>query len=59
MLLLAWIGERSEQVVHHARALTAAGLVVSRRDGKMVLYRLTVRGRELLEAVLGEVAVTA
>lgn len=57
---LAWIAERSDQLVsHHARALRAAGLVESRRDGKMVLYRLTARGRELLEAVLGEVAVTA
>lgn len=50
---LAWVCERSEQLVsHHARALRAAGLVRSRRDGKMVLYSLTEAGRALLSAVL-------
>jgi DNA-binding transcriptional ArsR family regulator len=34
------------------RALRAAGLVSSRRDGKMVMYSLTDAGRSLLAAVL-------
>ena len=52
---LAWVAERSENLVsHHVRTLRALGLAESRRDGKMVLYRLTGRGRALLEAVLGE-----
>jgi DNA-binding transcriptional ArsR family regulator len=50
---LAWVAERSEGLVsHHARALRAAGLVASRRDGRMVLYSLTGAGKALLEAVL-------
>jgi DNA-binding transcriptional ArsR family regulator len=55
---LAWIVERAENLVsHHARALRAAGVVGSRRDGKMVLYALTDRGRALLEAVVGKEAI--
>jgi len=50
---LAWVAERAENLVsHHLRALRALGLAESRRDGKMVLYRLTDRGRALLDAVL-------
>ena len=50
---LAWVIERSDKLAsHHARVLRAAGLVRSRREGKMVLYSLTVPGEELLEAVL-------
>jgi ArsR family transcriptional regulator, lead/cadmium/zinc/bismuth-responsive transcriptional repressor len=50
---LAWIAERSQNLVsHHLRALRAAGLVDSRRQGKMVLYALTDAGRELLTSVL-------
>jgi len=50
---LAWVAERAENLVsHHVRALRALGLAESRRDGKMVLYRLTERGRALLETVL-------
>src|SRR3954451_12115123 len=46
---LAWIVERAENLVsHHVRSLRSAGLVSSRRDGKMVLYALTGRGRALL-----------
>ena len=58
---LAWVAERAENLVsHHVRALRSAGLVRSRRDGKMVMYSLTERGQELLESVLGrEVTVTA
>jgi DNA-binding transcriptional ArsR family regulator len=51
---LAWVAERSENLVsHHLRTLRSAGLVSSRRDGKMVLYALTDSGRALLEVALG------
>ena len=51
---LAWIAERSQNLVsHHLRALRAAGVVESRREGKMVLYALTAAGRALLESVVG------
>lgn len=50
---LAWVCERSDKLVsHHARALRGAGLVESRRDGKLVMYSLTEAGRALLAAVL-------
>jgi DNA-binding transcriptional ArsR family regulator len=53
---LAWVTERSDGLVsHHARALRAAGLVRSRREGKMVLHELTDAGAALLEAVLPRV----
>lgn len=52
---LAWVVERAENLVsHHVRQLRAAGLVSSRRDGKMVLYSLTDAGRRLLETLTGE-----
>lgn len=51
---LAWVAERSDALVsHHVRALRSAGLVRSRREGKMVMYALTDRGRDLTDAVLG------
>jgi DNA-binding transcriptional ArsR family regulator len=50
---LAWVAERAENLVsHHLRQLRAHGLVASRRDGKMVLYSLTERGRELVAVTL-------
>jgi ArsR family transcriptional regulator, lead/cadmium/zinc/bismuth-responsive transcriptional repressor len=50
---LSWVVERAENLVsHHVRALRTAGLVRSRRDGKMVMYALTERGRALVEVVL-------
>ena len=50
---LAWIAERSQTLVsHHLRALRAAGLVRSRRNGRMVMYALTEDGAALVEAVL-------
>src|SRR6266508_53600 len=50
---LAWIAERSQNLVsHHLRALRTAGLVRSRREGKMVMYSLTETGAALLDAVL-------
>jgi DNA-binding transcriptional ArsR family regulator len=52
---LSWVAERSEKLVsHHVRALRAAGLVRSRRDGKMVMYALTDTGRALIDSVLGQ-----
>lgn len=54
---LAWIASRSQNLVsHHLRTLRSLGLVRSRRDGKLVMYRLTSLGETLLRAVLGEVA---
>lgn len=53
---LAWVAERAENLVsHHLRALRSAGLVSSRRDGKMVMYSLTPEGGALL-SVLGVAA---
>ena len=50
---LSWVAQRSEKLVsHHVRALRSAGLVRSRRDGKMVMYALTEPGRSLLDSVL-------
>lgn len=52
---LAWVAERSENLVsHHLRLLRDAGLVESRRDGKMVVYSVTESGRHLLAAVAAE-----
>jgi DNA-binding transcriptional ArsR family regulator len=52
---LSWVAERAENLVsHHVRALRTAGLVRSRRDGKMVMYELTDRGRALVDAVLAD-----
>jgi DNA-binding transcriptional ArsR family regulator len=52
---LAWISSRAQNLVcHHLRLLRSHGLVVSRRDSKLVMYSLTQAGRSLLRAVLGE-----
>lgn len=49
---LSWVSERAENLVsHHLRTLRAAGLVTSRRDGKMVMYSVTEAGRSLLAAI--------
>jgi ArsR family transcriptional regulator, lead/cadmium/zinc/bismuth-responsive transcriptional repressor len=56
---LAWVVERAENLVsHHLRLLRSEGLVTSRRDGKMVMYGLTERGRDLLAATLAGETVT-
>ncbi len=56
---LAWVLERAENLVsHHLRYLKNEGLVRSRRDGKMVMYSLTDRGRDLAVTLLGERART-
>jgi ArsR family transcriptional regulator, lead/cadmium/zinc/bismuth-responsive transcriptional repressor len=52
---LAWIVGRDEKLVsHHARQLKGAGLARSERDGRMVMYSLTERGRALLAVVSGD-----
>ncbi len=54
---LAWVTGRSETLVsHHLRTLRGADLAASRRDGKMVMYRLTGTGRALLAAARAEVS---
>jgi DNA-binding transcriptional ArsR family regulator len=54
---LAWIVGRDERLVsHHLRLLRAAGLAQSERDGKMVMYQLTSRGKTLVAAVAAEEA---
>jgi ArsR family transcriptional regulator, lead/cadmium/zinc/bismuth-responsive transcriptional repressor len=50
---LAWITSRDEKLVsHHVRSLRSAGLAISTRRGKMVMYELTPRGHALLDAVM-------
>lgn len=52
---LAWIAERSENLVsHHLRRLRQDGLVSSRREGKMVMYSITPAGAALVDAVVAE-----
>ncbi|OLT46706.1 transcriptional regulator [Saccharomonospora sp. CUA-673] len=52
---VAWIVGSSQGLVsHHLRHLRSAGLVTSRRDGKLVMYRLSESGlatMDLLAAV--------
>jgi ArsR family transcriptional regulator, lead/cadmium/zinc/bismuth-responsive transcriptional repressor len=53
---LAWITELSQNLVsHHVRVLRTADLATSRRNGKLVMYRLTEAGHRLLTAVIGSV----
>jgi hypothetical protein len=56
---LAWIVGRDEKLVsHHVRQLKAAALAHSERNGKMVMYELTARGRALLTAIIADEART-
>jgi DNA-binding transcriptional ArsR family regulator len=49
---LAWITGASEKVVsHHLGKLRTAGLVTSRRDGKVVFASLTPAGHDLLSSL--------
>lgn len=51
---LAWIVGSSQGLVsHHLRQLRSAALVASRKDGKLVMYRLTADARDLLVAMSG------
>jgi ArsR family transcriptional regulator, lead/cadmium/zinc/bismuth-responsive transcriptional repressor len=57
---LAWITARADNLVgHHLRALRIAGLASSRREHKIVFYRLTEVGRRLLDAHLELAEVTS
>ena len=50
---LGWVSERAENLVsHHLRVLRSADLVTSRREGKVVFYSLSPRGRALLKEVV-------
>lgn len=50
---LAWVLERPQNAVsHHLRRMREAGIVDFRRNGRMVIYYLTARGQELLDALL-------
>lgn len=50
---VSWIVAQSQRLVsHHLRALRTAGLAASRRDGRLVLYRLTADGARLLDALV-------
>ncbi|MEV4419551.1 metalloregulator ArsR/SmtB family transcription factor [Patulibacter sp. NPDC049589] len=50
---LSWIVERPEKVVsHHVRKMRTAGVLHSRRDGRMVMYALTPAGDRLLDALV-------
>lgn len=50
---MAWVvGHAQNLVSHHLRQLRTAGLVASRRQGRLVKYRLTERGLALTAAVL-------
>lgn len=47
---LGWIAGQSDKTIsHHLGRLRAAGLVESRRDGRVVFAALTERGRALVE----------
>ena len=55
---MAWVvGSAQNLVSHHLRQLKNAALVASRRDGKLVMYRLTPLGVHLTAAVLASVRV--
>jgi DNA-binding transcriptional ArsR family regulator len=57
---LAWITGRSQKLVsHHLKVLRGAGLISSRRDGKIVFHALTDDARSLLAVVLGSDPVTS
>ena len=57
---LAWIAGKADNLVgHHLRALRAAGLARSRREGKIVFYSLTEHALTLLDAHLAHRAASA
>lgn len=50
---LSWIVERPIKLVsHHLRILRQTGLVRSERDGRLVMYELTEKGRGFLGAIM-------
>lgn len=49
---VAWVVGASQALVsHHLRQLRATGVVTSRKDGRMVMYRLSERGRAVLSVL--------
>ena len=49
---MAWVVGASQGLVsHHLRQLRAGGIVTSRKDGRMVMYRLSPRGCALLSVL--------
>ncbi|MEV1294298.1 metalloregulator ArsR/SmtB family transcription factor [Pseudonocardia sp. NPDC049635] len=49
----AWVVAAPQALVsHHLRQLRSAGVVTSRKDGRMVMYRLSERGATVLGALL-------
>lgn len=56
----AWIVGVSQALVsHHLRQLRTAGVVSSRKDGRMVMYRLSDRGRGVLAVLFDGVVAGA
>lgn len=52
---LSWVMGRAENLIsHHLKILREAGLVTSRRDGRMILYAMCDRGRDLVAAVASD-----
>lgn len=52
---LSWVVERPDKVVsHHLRKMRSAGVVSSRREGRMVMYSLAPAGTRLLAALAPE-----
>lgn len=50
---MAWVVGQSQNLVsHHLRQLKIAGMVTSRRQGRLVIYRLSDRGRVLTATVM-------
>ena len=50
---LSWISGRAQNLVsHHVRVLRQAKLARTRREGRIVFYRLTTRGADLLSHTL-------
>jgi DNA-binding transcriptional ArsR family regulator len=57
---MAWVVGQSQNLVsHHLRQLKIAGMVTSRRQGRLVIYRLSDRGRVLTETVMAQTISTA
>ena len=51
---LAWVvGQAQGLVSYHLRQLKTAELVSSRRQRQLAMYRLTERGRTLIQALVG------
>lgn len=57
---LAWVAGLAQNLVsHHVRVLRTAGLAESRRDRKLVMYRLSPSGEALLQHLVPQRAPAA